>query len=164
MPPADPARNVWADLPPGDPARDAARERAGFGGVRRSELARPAGAVLGASVWELAPGATQGPYHFHHGGEELLIVLRGRPTLRGPEGERVLEEGEAVHFPRGPEGAHQVVNRTGEPVRYVVAAANAVPEVIEYPDSGKILALSRDLAAVHRLADDVGFWEGERPA
>jgi hypothetical protein len=32
-------------------------------------------------------------FHFHHGSEELLIVLRGRPTLRTPEGERAARRG-----------------------------------------------------------------------
>ncbi len=64
-------------------------------------LRRPQGAVLSAAVWELEPGGTQGAYHFHHGGEELLIVLRGTPTLRSPDGERVLKEGEVVHFRAG---------------------------------------------------------------
>jgi hypothetical protein len=32
------------------------------------------------SVFELLPGQTQCPYHFHHGNEEVLLVLRGRPT------------------------------------------------------------------------------------
>ena len=39
------------------------------------------------------PVRYQAPYHFHHGGEELLIVLRGTPTLRSPDGERELKEG-----------------------------------------------------------------------
>ena len=56
--------------------------------------------MLGASVYELPPDG-YGVYHFHHGSEELLIVLRGQPTLRTPDGERQLDEGEAVVFPRG---------------------------------------------------------------
>ena len=72
---------------------------------------------LRASVWEITPGATQVPYHFHHDQEELLIVLKGRPTLRWTEGERELDEGEVVFFATGPHGAHQLVNRTDEVVR-----------------------------------------------
>jgi uncharacterized cupin superfamily protein len=75
----------------------------------------PRGAGLGASVYELPPGGTSGFYHFHHGAEELLVVLRGRPTLREPAGERQLDEGDVVHFPVGPDGAHQLRNDTAEP-------------------------------------------------
>ena len=35
-------------------------------------------------------------------------MLDGTPTLRDPDGERVLRRGDVVCFPTGPEGAHQV--------------------------------------------------------
>ena len=65
---------------------------------------------LGASVWEIAPGKTQIPYHFQHVQEELLLVLRGRPILRTPDGERTLAEGDVAYFPTGPTGAHALRN------------------------------------------------------
>jgi uncharacterized cupin superfamily protein len=82
-------------------------------------------------------------YHFHHGSEELLIVLLGRPTLRTPDGERQLAEGEVVHFPTGPDGAHGLRNDTDEAVRYVVAGIRTSPEVAEYPDTKQITAQAR---------------------
>ena len=97
---------------------------------------------LGASVYELGPGNFN-VYHFHHGSEELLIVLRGRPTLRTPEGERQLAEGEVVHFPIGPAGTHGVRNDTDEQVRYVVAGIRVSPEVVEYPELKQITAQAR---------------------
>ena len=94
----------------------------------------------------MLPGGTGGLYHFHHGAEELLVVLRGTPTLREPAGERVLEEGEVVHFPVGPDGAHQLLNRSEEPVRYLVAGTRPSPEAVEYPDSRQlsVMAFSKD--------------------
>jgi uncharacterized cupin superfamily protein len=162
------ADNIW-DVDWGEPGEHQREsEAAGFGGVRGKRLRRQLGAALSSAVWELEPGATQAPYHFHHGGEELLIVLRGTPTLRSADGERELKEGEVVHFPRGPEGAHQVSNRSGEVVRYVIAASQGTPEIIEYPDSGKIAAMARTettaggpLFTVNRLADAVDYFDGE---
>lgn len=109
------------------------------GGGARSKRLVERGPVLGASVYELGPGNFV-VYHYHHGSEELLVVLRGRPTLRAPDGERVLAEGEAVHFPTGPDGAHALRNDTDEPVRFVVAGTRVFPEVVEYPDLKKITA------------------------
>ena len=100
------------------------------------------GPLLGASVYELGPGNFK-VYHFHHGSEELLIVLRGRPTLRTLEGERQLAEGEAVHFPTGPDGAHGIRNDTEENVRFVVAGTRVSPEVVEYPDLQQVAAQAR---------------------
>jgi uncharacterized cupin superfamily protein len=97
------------------------------------------GPALGASVYELGPG-NSAVYHFHHGSEELLVVLRGRPTLRTPEGERQLAEGEVVHFPVGPDGAHGLRNDTEAATRYVIAGIRVSPEVVEYPDLSKLTA------------------------
>ncbi|MBA3428063.1 MAG: cupin domain-containing protein [Actinobacteria bacterium] len=102
----------------------------------------PRGDRIGASLYEIAPGTTGGLYHFHHGAEELLVVLRGRPTLRAPEGERELEEGAVVLFPVGPEGAHQLINRTEQPVRYLVASNRPSPEAVEYPDSRQLSVMA----------------------
>jgi uncharacterized cupin superfamily protein len=108
------------------------------GGAKSTRLVER-GPQLGASVYELGPGNTSA-YHFHHGSEELLIVLRGRPTLRTPDGERQLAEGEVVHFPTGPEGAHGMRNDTDSAVRYVFAGIRVFPEVAEYPDTKQITA------------------------
>jgi len=90
----DDAGNVWEEIP------------AWGGGVGARRVVRAPGGTLGASLWEFGPGASQFVYHFHHGTEELLIVLRGRPTVRLHDGDRVLAEGDVVPFPRGPEGGH----------------------------------------------------------
>ena len=125
----------------------------------------PPGHDLGLSVYELLPGQTQVAYHFHHGNEEALLVLRGTPTVRTPDGERELAAGDVVFFPKGPDGAHQVVNRSGEPARYVNAASHVSPEVVEHVDSGKVLAMSRigPLWTIHRRADAVDYFDGEEP-
>jgi uncharacterized cupin superfamily protein len=138
----------------------------------RSNVRRlvPPGHKLGMSVIELLPEQTQCPYHFHHGNEELLLVLQGRPTLRTPDGERDLEPGDVVHFPTGPAGAHHLINRTDEPARYVIADAKVTPEVVEYPDSGKLVSMARaesqrgeQLWTCHRLDDEVDYFDGEEP-
>lgn len=108
------------------------------GGGKAKRL--PRGPGLGATVYELGPGNFL-VYHFHHGMEEMLFVLRGRPTLRTPDGERQLEEGEVVYFPNGPAGAHGMRNDTDEPVRYLMASnATAGALVSEYPDLKQITA------------------------
>ena len=102
----------------------------------------PRGDQLGATVYEIAPGATGGFYHFHHGAEELLVVLRGRAVLREPAGERALEEGDVVLFPVGPGGAHQVANRSDAPVRYLMVSTRPSPEAVEYPDSRQLSVMA----------------------
>jgi uncharacterized cupin superfamily protein len=110
------------------------------GGARTRRL--PRGQLLGATLYELPPGAVGPAYHFHHGGEELLIVLRGRPVLRASERERQLEEGEADHFRRRPEGTHKCGNPTDQPVRYVMVGTYSSPEAVEYPDAGQVSVMA----------------------
>ena len=94
--------------------------------------------LIGCSLWELPSGEAAYPYHFHYADEELILVLRGRPTLRTPEGTRELVEGEAVGFPLGEEGAHQLRNDTDQNVTFVAISSSGRPDVVVYPDSNKI--------------------------
>jgi uncharacterized cupin superfamily protein len=122
---------------------------------------------LGLGLYELLPGQTQCPFHFHHGNDEALIVLSGRPMLRTPDGERQLEPGDVAQFPTGPGGAHQIVNRSNERARYVIAAVHVDPEIVEQVDSGKVLAMAktegRPLRTIHRLDHEVDYFDGEEP-
>ena len=114
--------NVWDDVPD-------------WGGVGALRLDRST--QLGASVWELQPGG-ENWNHFHHASEELLLVLRGRPTVRTPDGDRELNEGDVLTFPRGPSGAKAITNATDEVARILIVSTNVEPDVAEYPDSGKV--------------------------
>jgi uncharacterized cupin superfamily protein len=117
------------------------------------------GSALGATVYNLAPGQSICPYHYEHGREEWLVVLRGQPTLRHPSGEVDLEPWDAVTFPEGPAGAHKVTNRSDDEVRVAMLSTKGEPAVFVYPDSGKVGVGPLD--KLFRLADDVDYWEGE---
>jgi uncharacterized cupin superfamily protein len=96
---------------------------------------------LAANVYELDPGAVGSPLHVHHANEELLLVLAGTPSLRGPDGTQVLSAGAVIAFPRGRAGAHSLVNRSDAPVRYLVVSTTNRPDVVEYPDTGATLVV-----------------------
>jgi uncharacterized cupin superfamily protein len=119
--------------------------------------------LIGGSLYEVPPGKKLWPYHLHHANEEWAVVLRGRPTLRTPEGERQLEEGDVACFLRGPAGAHQLWNATDAPVRVLMLSTELSPEVLEYPDSGKTAATDAKGNRLFRtrLGPDVEYWEGE---
>lgn len=126
--------NIWVDQ------WDSAGTEPWEGGGRHRRL--PRGDKLGASLYELPAGQPGGPYHFHHGNEELLVVLGGRPTLRTPEGERSLGEGDVVHFVCGAAGAHKLSNPTDEPVRYLMVSNIASPDAVEYPDTRQLSVMA----------------------
>jgi uncharacterized cupin superfamily protein len=115
-------------------------------GVRGRRLIREEGRPLSGAVWELPPGSRGVDYHFHHGTEELLVVLSGTATLRTAEGERKLPEGSVAHFSPGPGGAHTVMNLSERPMRYLMIAAHASPDIVEYPDKGEFAAGAKSLS------------------
>ncbi len=119
--------------------------------------------LIGGSMYELEPGDRLWPYHVHHANEEWVIVLRGTPTLRSPDGEQELTEGDVAAFPRGKDGAHQIINRSDSPIRVLMLSTLIRPDVIEYPDSGKVGA--RSVAGERILLSRPGpileYWDGE---
>lgn len=119
--------------------------------------------LIGGSMYELEPGDRLWPYHTHHANEEWLIVLRGRPTLRTPEGERDLDEGDVVCFPRGQDGLHQVRNATEAPIRVLMLSSQNAPDIVEYPDSGKLGArsLAGERILLSRPGPILDYWDGE---
>jgi uncharacterized cupin superfamily protein len=151
-----------------DPVFDEPREYPGFL-CQRARLSRHVGSErLGLSLWEVPPGEAAYPYHHHLGEEELVVVLDGAPSLRTQEGWRDLEEGEVVAFPRGEQGGHQLVNRTQETVRFLAFSTNGEPDIVIYPDSGKLGAFERQpqgggLWTMFRMADTVDYHDGEQP-
>jgi uncharacterized cupin superfamily protein len=155
-----------------EPEFDGESSRPGFR-WRRAKVGKQAGGErLGASLYELPPGEATFPYHAHYGNEEMLLVLAGRPSLRTEDGWRELSPGEVVAFRVGRGGAHQILNRSGEPVRLLLISEMNAPEVSFYPDSNKILAGTRppggeegddDIFEAFDLADAADYWKGEEP-
>ena len=125
--------------------------------------ARIGAELIGGSMYELEPGSRLWPYHTHHANEEWLVVVTGAPTLRTPEGEHDLKEGDVVCFRRGKDGAHHVSNRTGTPVRVLMLSTLIQPEIVEYIDSSKIGARSAtgERILLSRPGPTVDYWDGE---
>jgi uncharacterized cupin superfamily protein len=120
------------------------------------------GALIGASMSEVEPGSKLWPYHTHHANEEWVIVRRGEPTLRTPEAEEVLKEGDVVCFPRGKDGAHQIINGTDSPIRVLMLSSIIGPDIVEYLDTGKVWATSSDGPIMFaRPGPTVEYWENE---
>ena len=117
------------------------------------------GSKLALNVFELPPGQSVCPYHYESGEEEWIVVLTGRPTLRTPEGERVLEPWDCAFCPAGEAGAHKVTNHTDEPARIFIWSNRMHPHTSVYPDSEKVGAWPP--GKLFRLADAVDYFEGE---
>ena len=135
-------------------------------------LSRQSGArKLGYNHVTLAPGKTAFPYHFHRGLEEAFVVLKGSGLLRYGGDEYPLRPGDVVACPPGPESAHQISNDGEEDLEYLAISTMQLPDIVQYPDSGKMLVTGeRDPNAApdeppFRLIVkddvDVDYWDGE---
>lgn len=124
-------------------------ERFGFSARRLGPLV--GARQLGCSWYEVPPGKTAFPFHFHCANEEAMYVLEGEGTLRVGDGRVPVRAGDYIAMPVGPEGAHQLINTGDAPLRYLCISTMHPVEVAGYPDSDKVGAMAmKDGALVMR--------------
>lgn len=111
------------------------------------------------SVYEIPPGKSAYPYHYHRKNEEVFFIVKGR--LRTPQGERPVAAGDLLFFPAEPGGAHKLTNDSEEPLVYIdFDTANDLDAAV-YPDSQKVGVWGMGVNQVFRLDDAVDYYEGE---
>ena len=113
-------------------------------------------------IYELPPGKSAYPYHYHLKNEETFFILRGEGLLRTSEGERAVKAGDLLFFPAGETGAHKLTN-TSDTEMLVYSDFDIVHDldVTVYPDSGKLGIWGKDTNKIYRIGDDVDYYEGE---
>lgn len=125
---------------------------------------------LGYNITALPPGKRGFPLHHHHANEEMFFILQGTGELRFGDEHYPLRPGDVIACPPGgPEHAHQIVNTGNVELRYLAVSTKLVPEVVEYPKSGKFGVLMEKTTAegmkpvrfVGRLDESKDYWEGE---
>src|ERR687890_2821464 len=141
-------------------------------GYRRKQLSSAAGGEkLGCSLYEVPPGRRAWPYHYPLANEEAIYVLEGSGTL-GTGGEDIgVSQGDYVALPARVQEAHQLVNDSGAVLRYLCFSTMVEPDVMVYPDSGKVGIFGgaapggpkekRTFSKFLREETEVGYYEGE---
>jgi len=138
-------------------------DQGGFAFRRKRLGAAAGGKGIGLSWFELPPGKKAFPSHFHLANEEAMFILEGEGVLRLGEEELPLRAGDYFAFPPGPP-AHQVINRSQAPLRFLAFSTMLEPEVAVYPDSKKIGVLARrhGMVSVHKQGDAVDYYLDEK--
>ncbi|MSP59796.1 MAG: cupin domain-containing protein [Myxococcales bacterium] len=90
--------------------------------------------ALGVNLTTLHPGAESSMRHWHSGEEEFVDVIEGEVVLRTDGGEQVLTAGMCAGFRACVADAHQVVNRSDRPARYLEVSDQNEEGQAEYPD------------------------------
>lgn len=120
--------------------------------------------LTGATLYELPPGQAVCPYHYEYTEEEWVLVLEGRPTLRTPAGSEPLAPLDVAFFPRGPEGAHQLINETDKRVRVLMWANLLDLGAVAYPDSDKVTVYTGrpgEQWRIRRSQESLAYYDGE---
>jgi len=131
-------QNLFADVPWDSD------ERGPETGLVHRAFWRPDDARMGATLWDLAPGAPGMRMHMHYGAEEMFFVLSGRIVFRTPEGEEELAAGDFVFCPEGRAGLHAYGNPYDEPARVLGIGAGSFPDVVAYPEHEYAWVATRD--------------------
>jgi uncharacterized cupin superfamily protein len=142
-----------------------------FGFTTRRLGHESGGRGIGCSWYEIDPGRTAFPAHYHCANEEAVFVLDGEGTLRIGDAKVPLRAGDYVTLPPGPAHAHQIVNTGTGPLRYLALSTLQATEVVGYPDSGKVGVLTAPnaesmakpwLREIFRQETRVDYYEGEK--
>ena len=141
-----------------------------YDGTRSGGVAGPrdgtAAMKLGAGFDIVPPGKRSCPYHFHYAQEEMFVILEGTGTLR-VAGEMIpIRAGDVIDIPPGPEFPHQIINTSNAPLKYLSISTRDMPEICEYPDSGKYFAYTRtadgkSFGGLQRSSSNLDYWDGE---
>lgn len=123
---------------------------------------------LGCMLTIVPPGKKAFPFHNHHVIEEAAVILEGEGELRHGEARRAVKAGDVIAMPAGGrDKAHQLINSGDSPLKYLCFSTMQKTDVVEYPDSNKVGAITWDAASGeptfrHRaIAQEVDYWEGE---
>ena len=113
-------------------------------GARQRVFWRPDDARMGATLYQLPPGAPESRMHMHFGAEEMFFVLSGRPAFRNQDGAETLAPGDVAFCPEGRAGLHTFSNPTDEPAEILAISAGSFPDVVAYPEDGYAWVATRD--------------------
>jgi len=139
-------------------------------GFRRRQLSDGSGR-LGCSIFEVAPGRSAWPRHYHCANDEAIYVLEGAGTMRLGDSTVEVAAGDYVALPAGAAAAHQLINTSGAPLRYLCFSTMNEPDVAFYADSAKVGVMvgappggikeRRTFSGIFRIASNVDYWDGE---
>ncbi|MBO4652456.1 MAG: cupin domain-containing protein [Lachnospiraceae bacterium] len=116
---------------------------------------------LSVAFYTLLPGQSNYPYHQHLGREEMFYIISGKATLKTPQGDREVAEGDVVFFPPNENGAHMLMNTSDEPVSYLDIDTYTPSDVVLYPDSGNVRVLAPSMQKSFKLDSEVNYLDGE---
>ena len=113
------------------------------------------------SVYEVPPGKSAYPYHWHRRTQETFYIISGTGELRTPDGTTTVRAGNFCLFPPGEAGAHKLTNTGDVPLVYIDFDAYHDLDIATQPDTGKTVIYGRDMCVCLRDGTCVDYYDGE---
>ncbi|MCD8139542.1 MAG: cupin domain-containing protein [Planctomycetaceae bacterium] len=114
------------------------------------------------SIYEVPPGKSAVPYHYHVRNEEIFYILSGTGLLKTPDEEREVAAGDFIYFPNNSSGAHKLTNTSEtEPLRYMDIDIRYDFDVVFYPDSNKVGIYGKGNHLIFPVAGQTEYYAGE---
>jgi uncharacterized cupin superfamily protein len=142
-------------------------------GAAMKHVGRATGARgIGCTYFEIEPGRTAFPHHYHCVNEEAAYILEGEGRQRIGDTSVPVRAGDFITYPTGPAHAHQLVNTGRTPLRYLCFSTLSAAEVVGYPDSKKLAAAAAPsyeeamggkhwVRIIVREDAGIGYYDGE---
>ena len=119
------------------------------------------GGKLSIKYFTLMPGKTNYPYHYHTGAEEVFYIISGTATLKTPDGNVIVTEGDTIVLPANANGAHQLTNHSAEALVYLDISTVPSPDVVFFPDKGDFRIITPDVTKSFSLDSEVNYLRNE---
>ena len=132
---------------------------------QRSTISSPfsTGGKLEVYFYTIPPGKANYPYHYHTTNEEVFYIMSGQGTLKTPEDEKIVSEGDVIVMPAHENGAHKLINTSNTPLVYLEVKTSFIPEICIQPDSEKLVVISpgKLFGKAFKIDSDVNYLTGE---
>jgi uncharacterized cupin superfamily protein len=121
-------------------------------------------AALGCGYFEVPPGRSAFPNHYHCANEEGVFILEGQAEARIGKDTVIVGQGDYIAYPVGPEFSHSIKNTGTIPLKYLCLSTMLPTEVVGYPDSKKLAAVGCADPKTGVLGAKVRFIIKEQPS
>ena len=137
-------------------------EHPGYEYTKKKIVGRQDARQCVVSVFEVPPGKSAYPYHYHLNNEEVFYILQGQGELIAPKGKKAVAKGDFLLFPSDAGGAHKLINSSEtEMLVYIDFDTKNDIDIVYYPDSQKMGVWGMDTNRVYKVDSDVGYYDGE---
>ena len=128
---------------------------------QRSNISRPffqGWGKLEVYFMILQPGKANFPYHYHTANDEMFYIISGEGTLKTPEGDKIVSEGDVVIMPAHENGAHMVINNSDAPLVYLDLKTAISPDVVMRPETDTFIVFAdKMIAQAYKKDSSVNF-------